>query len=64
MVLGLVLFGLAIEGCQLLISYRMADWVDIGANTLGILFGMAIAASGLGGWGLRLENWYSRRTAI
>lgn len=64
MVLGLVLFGLAIEGCQLLISYRMADWVDIGANTLGILFGMVIAASGLGGWGLRLENWYSRRTAI
>ena len=64
MVLGLVLFGFAIEGCQLLVSYRMADWMDIGANSLGILFGIAIAAAGLGGWGLRLEAWYSRRTAI
>ena len=64
MALGLLLFGFAIEGCQLLVSYRIADWIDIGANTLGILVGMAIAAAGLGGWGLRLEDWYSRRTAI
>jgi VanZ family protein len=64
MALGLLLFGLVIEGCQLLVSYRIADWVDVGANTLGILLGMAIAAAGLGGWGLRLEDWYSKRTAI
>ena len=64
MALGMLLFGFAIEGCQLLVSYRIADWIDIGANTLGILVGMAIAAAGLGGWGLRLEDWYSRRTAI
>lgn len=64
MVLGLILFGVAIEACQLLVSYRMADWADIGANALGILLGMAIAAAGLGGWGLRLEDWYSRRSAI
>ncbi len=63
MAFGLVLFGLLLEGCQRLISYRMADWSDVGANTLGILIGMAIAAAGLGGWGLRLEAWYSRRSA-
>lgn len=63
MALGLIVFGLVIEGFQLLVSYRMADWMDLGANTLGILCGMSIAAAGLGGWGLRLEDWYSRRTA-
>ena len=63
MVFGLLLFGLLIEASQLLVSYRMADWLDLGADALGILLGMAIAASGLGAWGLRLEDWYSRRTA-
>ena len=57
---GLMLFGIAIEGCQLMIGYRMADWVDIGANTLGILLGLALASAGLGGWGLRFEEWYAR----
>ena len=64
MTLWLLLFGLLIEACQLLVSYRMADWVDLAADALGILLGMAIASAGLGGWGLRLEDWYSRRTAI
>lgn len=64
MAAGLFLFGLLIEACQLLVGYRTADWVDLGADTLGILLGMAIAAAGLGGWGLRVENWYSGRTAI
>ena len=64
MALGLLLFGLLIEACQLLVGYRMGDWIDLGADALGILLGMAIAAAGLGGWGLRLEDWYSRRTAI
>ena len=64
MAFGLFLFGLLIEACQLLVGYRMGDWIDLGADTLGILLGMAIAAAGLGGWGLRLEYWYSRRTAI
>lgn len=59
---GLMLFGFAIEGCQMMISYRTADWVDIGANTAGIIVGLAVAAAGLGGWGLRFEDWYSRRT--
>ena len=64
MALGLLLFGLLIEACQLFVSYRMADWIDLGADAIGILLGMAIAAAGLGAWGLRLEDWYSRRSAI
>jgi VanZ family protein len=59
--LGLWIFGLTIEGCQLLVSYRMAEWADIGANTAGIIVGLLAAAAGLGTWGLRVENWYSRR---
>lgn len=59
--LGLTVFGLIIEACQLLVSYRIADWVDVGANTVGIIVGLAAAAAGLGNWGLRVEDWYSRR---
>jgi VanZ family protein len=58
---GLMLFGCLIELCQLMISYRMADWADIAANTAGIIIGMTIAMAGLGGWSLRLEEWYSAR---
>ena len=59
--LGLTLFGFLIEACQLLVSYRIADWIDIGANTVGIIVGLIAAAAGLGAWGLRVEDWYSRR---
>jgi VanZ family protein len=59
--LGLTLFGFLIEACQLLVSYRIADWIDIGANTVGIIVGLIAAAAGLGSWGLRVEAWYSRR---
>ena len=64
MAVGLLLFGLLIEAVQLLVGYRMGEWIDLGADALGILLGVAIAAAGLGGWGLRLEDWYSRRSAI
>ena len=60
--LGLMLFGLLVEFCQLQVSYRTADWIDIAANTVGILVGLTVAVAGLGGWGLRAEDWYSRRT--
>jgi VanZ family protein len=60
--LGLMLFGLLVEFCQLQVSYRTADWIDIAANTVGIIVGLTVAAAGLGGWGLRVEDWYSRRT--
>ena len=61
---GLMLFGFMVEGGQLLVSYRTADWLDIGANTIGIIVGLAVAAAGLGGWGLRVEHWYSQRRPI
>lgn len=59
---GLMTFGILIEICQWLVGYRSADWLDIGANTAGIMVGLAVAIAGLGGWCLRLEDWYSART--
>lgn len=52
---GLMVFGLLIELCQFMTSYRTAEWIDIGANTAGIIAGLAIALTGLGGWCLRVE---------
>lgn len=59
--LGLLLFGFALEFFQFQTNYRTADWLDIAANTAGIIAGLAIAAAGLGSWALRFEDWYSRR---
>lgn len=59
--LGLVLFGLFIEGCQRLLTYRSAEWFDIVADMAGILVGLAIAMAGVGGWTLRVEAWLVRR---
>jgi len=61
--IGLMMFGLVIEGCQLLVGYRQADWLDITANTSGIVAGFLIAIAGLGGWSQRLEDWYASRRA-
>jgi VanZ family protein len=61
--LGLVLFGLMIEGCQRLVTYRSAEWFDIVADAAGILAGLGIALAGMGGWSLRVEGWLSRRKA-
>ena len=58
---GLMLFGCLIELCQLMVSYRMADWADIAANTAGIIIGLTVAIAGVGGWSLRIEDWYSAR---
>lgn len=58
---GLMSFGFLIELCQLMVSYRTADWIDIGANTVGIIMGLAVAMVGLGGWSLRVEDWYLAR---
>jgi glycopeptide antibiotics resistance protein len=57
---GLMLFGFIVEGCQLLVSYRTADWLDIAANTVGIIVGLTAATAGLAGWGPRLEARYLR----
>ncbi len=59
--IGLLLFGLLIEFCQYLVGYRQADWFDMAANTVGIVVGFAVAIAGLGGWSLRVEDWYSTR---
>ena len=58
---GLMIFGLLIEFCQLLVSYRMADLADVAANTVGIVAGLLVALAGLGGWCLRVENWHAAR---
>jgi len=58
--LGLFAFGLLVEGCQLLVRYRMAEWLDVAANTAGIISGLTVAAAGVGGWALWLEDRYSR----
>lgn len=58
--LGLFAFGLFVEGCQLLVRYRMAEWLDVAANTAGIAGGLLVAAAGFGGWALWLEDRYSR----
>ena len=54
--IGLLVFGLVIEGCQRMISYRTADWIDIAANMAGIVVGLSIGLAGLGGWCQRAEN--------
>ena len=58
---GLILFGLFIEGCQQLVAYRSAEVFDVAADIVGIVIGLVIAGAGLGGWSLRLEGWLVRR---
>lgn len=60
--IGLALFGLLIEGCQYLVGYRRADWLDMGANAAGIVMGLTLAMAGIGGWCVRVEDWYAART--
>lgn len=60
---GLVAFGVLIEACQRLVTYRSSDWLDIVADAIGIGIGLLIALAGLGGWTLRAENWFARRSA-
>ena len=54
--LGLLAFGLVIEACQRLVSYRTADWLDVSADAAGIIIGLVIGAVGVGGWCLRAED--------
>jgi VanZ family protein len=59
--LGLLLFGLLIEFCQFMVGYRTADWLDMAANSVGIILGIVIALAGMGGWSQRVEDWYAAR---
>ena len=54
--IGLLLFGVVIEGCQYLVTYRTADWSDAGANAAGILLGIGLALVATGGWCERVER--------
>jgi VanZ family protein len=60
---GLIAFGLLIELCQRMVSYRSSEWFDVAANTAGIIVGLAIATAGVGGWSLRFESWLNSRRA-
>lgn len=60
---GLVLFGIVIEVCQRMISYRSAEWYDLAADVAGIAAGLLIARLGMGGWSLRAEAWFAQRQA-
>ena len=59
--LGLLLFGLGIEACQRMVSYRTADWFDVGADAAGIIAGLVIGVVGVGGWCLRAEERLAKR---
>ena len=61
--LGLMAFGVLIEACQRLVTYRSAEWFDLAADAAGIGVGLAIALAGLGGWSLRFEQWLQDRQA-
>jgi len=54
--LGLVLFGLLIEGLQSLLPYRMAEFGDMLADVLGISFGWFVAWLGLRHWPRWVES--------
>jgi VanZ family protein len=59
---GLFSFGILIELCQRMVSYRTAELMDLAADTVGIAIGLGIALAGVGGWSLRFEERFARRT--
>ena len=58
---GLVGFGILIEICQRAVGYRSAEWLDLGADVIGIVIGLMIGLAGAGGWSQRFEQWYVTR---
>lgn len=61
---GLIAFGVLIEACQRLVTYRSADWLDIAADAGGIAIGLSIALAGLGGWTIWFENWLAQKKVV
>ena len=59
--IGLLLFGLIIEACQRMVTYRSAEWLDVWADAAGIILGLVIGAVGIGGWCLRVEERLAKR---
>lgn len=60
---GLAAFGALIEIVQRMVGYRTAEWLDMGADMAGIAAGLTLALLGLGGWALRVENWFTAKRA-
>jgi VanZ family protein len=58
---GLLAFGMLIEFCQRFVSYRSAEWFDVGADCIGIVAGLLLALAGFGGWAQTLEAWWLER---
>ena len=56
--IAIVLFGLgvALDLLQGLTKTRSLEWLDVGANLTGIVVGLVLAASLLGGWCQRVEQ--------
>ncbi len=59
---GLLAFGMMIELCQRLVTYRTGDMADLAANAAGIAAGLLVAAAGVGGWSLRVVSWLTERS--
>ena len=56
---GLLCFGVLIELCQLMVSYRSAEWGDLLADAIGVAVGMTIALTLTGGWSQAVERRFS-----
>jgi VanZ family protein len=61
--IGLLAFGMFIELCQRMLSYRTAEWFDVAADAAGIVAGLIVGLAGMGGWCLRAENYFARQTS-
>ncbi|MGB5344941.1 MAG: VanZ family protein [Woeseia sp.] len=62
--LGLSAFGMLIELCQRMTTYRSAEWFDLYADIAGIVIGLLLAWAGAGGWSLRFEQWIAARQRV
>jgi len=58
---GMLAFGALIELCQRMLTYRSAESMDVIADAIGILAGLAVAWAGAGGWSMRVEQWIAAR---
>ena len=59
--IGLIAFGALIEIVQGMVNYRSSEWLDLTADGAGIVLGLIIARTGMGGWSLRVEQWLEKR---
>jgi hypothetical protein len=48
--------------CQRMVTYRSAEWFDLVADAAGIVVGLLLGLTGLGGWSLRVEAWFDKRS--